>query len=682
MKLNRYFLPMAALAFLMQGCAEDNQTDWQNRVPITLKTIMVEGDITRSENVNIQSTQFDKGETFYAYFPENVLVGSEPEVKSTTFTLQEDGSTWTPVIQPYFADGANLTATVHAYYPSTVTEATTSFTVEKDQSQTSGYRNSDLMYATTTVTKSGTTSEGSLAFSHKMAKIIVHASAGQGVTKIQEVRIVGGYRGIDIATPLSCTLGTTLSQPNSDSESNYITMFKSGNNGYADCAALIPPQTLDGDKEFLKIVTDAGIAVYKIGKEIESANSYMLNLTVSSTSISEATTISNWSNNSGSSSAGELVIGDIADYTWDGTTAFKPTPTVSYNNVPLNSGTDYVLYYLGDNINPGNPAVLAVGIGNYNGKFGISTYTIKKKPANITLSSQSTLFVYGYESNSASITVTLSDSEESTRVFANSGNASYYSVSSGNIDNGTSTITLTGLSGGSADITISATSDHYTYSSVTNLVTVVPPPTTLAELKSWVLAEQDFSIYPGYEVNSEGKIGETVSGTVIGYIACIINSEDVEESVSGSRILVISNVNTLTNTAWSTSRYAYGASNDGARNGLNFTITHTDASYTAVAAALGMGTPSIEGASRWFIPSYSQWNLCYGNYSSYQNATICNIGKGSIDTFYNKTHCSSSWSITEYSSSDNRYIIVPNGGGYLAGDKTSGRYNVRTFFVY
>lgn len=455
MKQNRYFLPMAALAFLMQGCAEDNQTDWQNRVPITLKTIMVEGDITRSENVNIQSTQFDKGETFYAYFPTNVLVGSNPEVKSTTFTLQEDGSTWTPVIQPYFADGANLTATVHAYYPSTVTEATTSFTVEKDQSQTSGYRNSDLMYATTTVTKSGTTSEGSLAFSHKMAKIIVHASAGQGVTTIQEVRIVGGYRGIDMATsgePLTFSLGSTLSAPNLASD--YITMFKNGNNGYADCAALIPPQTLDGDKEFLKIVTDAGTAVYKIGKEIESANSYMLNLTVSSSSISEATTISNWSNNSGSSSIGQLEIGDIPIQYCTGS-AIVPEIIVKYNNSTLRENIDYKLQFF-DNTYQGTAIVYAVGMGDYNGTFGTKTFTLVKGIGSIS-----------YELNNLTKS-TIDDNFTHLLTKIGDGTVSYVSSDEdvATVDNSTGEVSVKGF--GSTRITASVTDGtFYNYANKT-----------------------------------------------------------------------------------------------------------------------------------------------------------------------------------------------------------------------
>ena len=165
-----------------------------------------EASITRAET-SIQSTQFDNGETFYAYFATaGVRIGNVVG-NNTTYTTDGSGNA-APATQPYFP-AAVTSVDVHAYYPSSVTNSTTSFSVLQDQTSTANYKSSDLMYATCAATRSAgaATGSGSLTFSHRMAKIIVSATVGAGVNTITDVRIVGGHRTIDISTPQTCTLG-------------------------------------------------------------------------------------------------------------------------------------------------------------------------------------------------------------------------------------------------------------------------------------------------------------------------------------------------------------------------------------------------------------------------------------------------------------------------------------------
>ena len=201
---------------------------------------------------------------------------------------------------------------MHAYYPSSVTNSTTSFSVLQNQTSTANYKSSDLMYASCAATRSAgaATGSGSLTFSHRMAKIIVSAAVGAGVNTITDVRIVGGHRTINISTPQTCALGTTLTDANSTSD--YITAYTGGSTGSASCAALVVPEAGGFTGEFLQIITDMGTATYSLSsKVLASGSAYTfnitakksgltldgtINITVSAAAIGLTTTITTWTN--------------------------------------------------------------------------------------------------------------------------------------------------------------------------------------------------------------------------------------------------------------------------------------------------------------------------------------------------------------------------------------------------
>lgn len=253
-----------------------------------------EASITRA-GTSIQSTQFDNGETFYAYFATaGVRIGNVVG-NNTTYTTDGSGNA-APATQPYFP-AAVTSVDVHAYYPSSVTNSTTSFSVLQNQTSTANYKLSDLMYATCAATRSAgaATGSGSLTFSHRMAKIIVSAAVGAGVNTITDVRIVGGHRTINISTPQTCTLGTTLTDANSTSD--YITAYTGGSSGSASCAVLVVPEAGGFTGEFLQIITDMGTATYSLAsKVLDSGSAYTFNITVSAAAIGLTTTITTWTN--------------------------------------------------------------------------------------------------------------------------------------------------------------------------------------------------------------------------------------------------------------------------------------------------------------------------------------------------------------------------------------------------
>ena len=282
MRNRRHFWGFVLLtaAMLLSGCSAEILDGHSGQVPIYLTASVQEGGaqgVTRA-GTDVQSTQLPNGEEFYGYFP------SGATVSSATFTADGSGGT-TANPQPYFTFSGTET-TVHAYHGKSggtdqVTNETTSFSVATDQSDDEAYKASDLMYATATVTKSDLSATGELQFSHKMAKIVVNVTSvtGEAITKITDVRIIGGSRTINVTNTTTCTLGSTLDDANSTS--SYVTMYTGGTGKAAfTCAALIPPQTING--AFLLVKTDVGDITYSLtNKTFDSGKSYTYSMAIS-----------------------------------------------------------------------------------------------------------------------------------------------------------------------------------------------------------------------------------------------------------------------------------------------------------------------------------------------------------------------------------------------------------------
>lgn len=315
------YLPL--LASMLTGCMteitdsppESDITLTDMPAPISLMTTVTdqqqEGEGTqagtRTTSTALQSTQFAQGEQIYVYFPTNVTVGTTTSASSTTYTTTDANGATAPATQPYM--NSNIpTADIHAYYPSTHRQNTSSFSVQADQTSEDNYKASDLMYATTSVTKTAAaTVTGSLTFSHRMAKIIVTATAdtGKGVSAVTKVRIIGGYRTATIATPLSCTMKTDDGFSNQLSTSSAITLYDNATGeASVSCAGLIPPQTIAEGTAFLEVTVKTagnltGTATYSIpagGKTLATGNAYTCTLSVNLAAIGVTTAITNWSN--------------------------------------------------------------------------------------------------------------------------------------------------------------------------------------------------------------------------------------------------------------------------------------------------------------------------------------------------------------------------------------------------
>lgn len=365
MKRNLLYLSLLAL---LSACAADNvPTTPFALVPISLTTSS-DSALTRAAT-GIQESQFDEGETFYVRFAGGAVVDGDKQVLlSTTFTTTDAVGSTTGARQPYFHPDA-ASATLYAYYPQTVTGSATSFTVESDQCSSAQYKVSDLMYATTTVQKSGSSVQTYLQFTHQLAKVVVIGVIGDRMTDLRSVQLVSGYRTIELADPLTVTPGTTLTDELSLSQP--LTMYSSNTGVTAlSCAAVLPPQTIGGTFIRFEGTDNGGRPVsysYNLHKELQGGKAYTIALRVGAQGnvLLDQNRIS--------------IPIDLSTQTfvYNGMPQIPDITVTGDNGETLTEGVDYIVAY-SNHVEPGEATLFVIGIGRYDGCITTQTYVISR----------------------------------------------------------------------------------------------------------------------------------------------------------------------------------------------------------------------------------------------------------------------------------------------------------------
>ena len=275
MNTTHFILAVAAVAFAacthMENPIEEiiPEEPTEIKVPVSLSYSTV--DVVESKAAqNLNQGTFASGEGITVRIS-NTGAG---EWTDYAFTTGDAGAMTAPDPGPYYPAGAQNIDIV-AYYPAS---AGTSFTVASDQTADASYKASDLMFASVT-NQAKQAAAVNLAFSHKMAKLCVNITPGQGVTSINSLCV------LNVKPTVSFDQGTGAVGA-ADGEAVSIAM---SNNG----AAIIPAQTISGG--LLSIVTDKGTATYSVADKVfEAGKLYTINITVNLRAVGTTTAITGW----------------------------------------------------------------------------------------------------------------------------------------------------------------------------------------------------------------------------------------------------------------------------------------------------------------------------------------------------------------------------------------------------
>ncbi len=459
MRLNKFFYMAGML--LLAACASETAREQHaggmlsaDAVPVTLSYQMAPATLTRAAAQTTLNQDYIENGKSVAVLIRNHGVG---DYTSYTYTTGSDGALTNPNPVPYYPGSTHID--ILGYYPAS---AGSSFTVQNDQTTSAAYTASDLMWATPLVDKALTTDRQTLTFSHLLSKLIVHATAGSGISKIIGVALLQ----VKPRVSFNNTDGSIGAAQNDATTNNPVNIQMVSDNNTASVfgACVIPPQTITG--HLLQITaSDAsghnGVATYRVpsGKVFAPGNFYQLDLTVSARDLGATTAITGWTSTSSATvgaGSGTLTIADIPAQTYTGS-ALTPGVTVSYQGTAL-TASQYDVQY-GSNINAGTAYVGVSGKGQYAGVQGFKSFIINKANSSMSNGSGAVSFTSSNAVNSQiSRTITCTNcSVSGASVTSGSG----FSVShSGN----TVTVTRTSASAISGSVTVTGTAinDNYT----------------------------------------------------------------------------------------------------------------------------------------------------------------------------------------------------------------------------
>lgn len=318
----KFMMMMAAAAMVLTSCSNDDESDnWNGEIRLS-SGLAVQ---TRANDSDVPDKQIAENQTVYTWVDKSIFGATTAYINAWTLTAQGNG-TFTGSPQYYPADGATLDFyAMHGNF--TFTEngdvfPTTAINhdVAANQSTNLGenYLKSDLLYGLKTgVTRSG--NAVNLPFYHLLSKVEVALKSGDGqpdltgaTVTIEGTRLKASFTpsktaDINNSTPETAQAARAglVTCPVEDNDVNPITIatnIATGDfaTGTTYAAAIIVPQTVTKDTKFIKVeLANGGKFYYTIsnsqGITFESGKRYQYQITVNQSSLSVASSISDWS---------------------------------------------------------------------------------------------------------------------------------------------------------------------------------------------------------------------------------------------------------------------------------------------------------------------------------------------------------------------------------------------------
>jgi hypothetical protein len=308
------------------------------------------------------------------------------------FSVHESGQSVAldpPAIPPFFPAGEGSAVQVYAYYPAS---ATTTFTVQDDQTSDANYKRSDLMYASNrTITKGVDDGNDMLTMNHQMAQLRITANPqlGSGLT----------ITSVEVEAKKSVTFtpgGTTVTA--TTGSAGTITALNAAGTGYI----VIPPQEMEGVT--IRVVTGTGTAeetatyLFHSTGSFVAGSSYSISLMVTPEHLGTTSVINNWTgiNSVNATPSGNLTILPIGaqELEYNGY-EHKPDVTVQKDGVTIDKN-DYEMHYV-NNTDAGRAYIIVVGKNGtaIEGCTGIATFIIAQANAEISYDSDTETKTYG-----------------------------------------------------------------------------------------------------------------------------------------------------------------------------------------------------------------------------------------------------------------------------------------------
>ena len=222
---------------------------------------------SRVTSLNYQSTQIVEGQQIGV-----TITGAKSEHKNKAWAVGADGALTNTDDAVYYS--GNNTATITAYHPynSAWTGTSHAFSVSTDQSNEANYRNSDLLWATASSSK--TDKAVGLIFAHKLAKVNVTLTS-------TDIADLSGATISICGTKISTSFNPITGELSSANNVANIEAGVTTSTAYT-ASAIIIPQELESGTKFIKVTHNNKNFYYTLSadKEFKSGYSYSYTLKV------------------------------------------------------------------------------------------------------------------------------------------------------------------------------------------------------------------------------------------------------------------------------------------------------------------------------------------------------------------------------------------------------------------
>ena len=401
-------------------------------------------------------------------------LGSTEDYSQFDFTAHEAAQGTkldAPTPPPYFPAGDNSKVEAYAYYPY---DATTTFTVQDDQTADADYKASDLMFAANRiVTKKVDDGNNVLTMDHLMAQLKITANAQVGTGLVINSVTVLAKKSVTF-TPEGETVSTTI-----PASTGTVTALKAAGTGYI----VIPPQEIEGLT--ITVTTGGGTAaetatyVFSSESSFQAGLSYGINLTVTPEHLGRTSFINEWNgtNSVNVTPSGDLIVEPInavkLEYTGY---AHEPAVVVKKDGyTPSVPASLYDVQYI-NNTDAGKAFVLVIGKGELEGCIGVASFTIAQANAEISYASDTETKTYGNPKFTKPLTntgdglVTYTSSNEAVAtVDANTGEVTIQksgtTTITANAENGANFVYSPDKKSASYTLTVSAATGTITFAS-------------------------------------------------------------------------------------------------------------------------------------------------------------------------------------------------------------------------
>ena len=275
----------------LSACSNDAEEVFAQENEIKLTSEITPSRVT---SLDYQSTQIVEGQQVGV-----TITGAKSEHKNVAWNVGEEGEL-SNTGEPVFWANQDIAITAYHPYNSSWIGTSHEFSVSTDQSSEENYRNSDLLWAAATSSKTETAIP--LIFSHKLAKINV-------TLKSEDIEDLSGATinicGTNITTNFNPVDGTL------SAASANIQEIKAGvttSTAYT-ASAIVVPQTVANGTKFIKITHNDRTFYYTLStnKELKSGCSHNYTLTIKEKEVTtESDKITDWEDDDNIGDAEEI----------------------------------------------------------------------------------------------------------------------------------------------------------------------------------------------------------------------------------------------------------------------------------------------------------------------------------------------------------------------------------------